>query len=450
MKEKVAPMNIIDVLTAPWAIQPSKLLELQGIYAMHARGDKIDIAAIEARMGRPLANEQRSYEIQDGVAVLPIEGVIAKKMNLFSQISGGASSQMTKQALADAVNDPAVHSIILAIDSPGGTVDGTQALADAVRATRDKKPIVTLGSGTIASAAYWIGASAQAVYLADSTTVAGSIGIVTSHTDISGAEAARGIKTTEITAGKYKRVSSQYGPLSDAGRQSIQEQLDYLYSLFVGSVADSLGVSVDTVLADMAEGRVFTGQQAVDAGLASGGIITLDNLVAKLNRDRAGEPSSLPARTGTAPARPPIPTTKPKGSTMTTKEQIQAEHPALADAFRAEGASAERARIQAVEAQAIPGHEDLIAAMKFDGKSSAGDAALAVLAAEKTSRAAHATAAQNEAPAPLPLVPAASVQKPDDKSADTSRAGIDAKAREYMAAHPGTPYVAAYKAVGGK
>lgn len=135
---------------------------------------------------------------------------------------------------------------------------------------------------------------------------------------------------------------------------------------------------------------------------------------------------------------------------MTTKEQIQAEHPALADAFRAEGASAERARIQAVEAQAIPGHEDLIAAMKFDGKSSAGDAALAVLAAEKTSRAAHATAALNEAPAPLPLVPAAAVQKPDEKSADTSRAGIDTKAREYMAAHPGTPYVAAYKAVGGK
>src|SRR3990167_8876447 len=116
-------MKILDILAAPWAIDPTKLIELQSIYATHMRGDKIDIAAVEARLGRPLANEPKAYDIVDGVAVLPIEGVIAKRMNLFSQISGGTSTQLAANSLRAVLADPAVHSIILSIDSPGGTVD---------------------------------------------------------------------------------------------------------------------------------------------------------------------------------------------------------------------------------------------------------------------------------------------------------------------------------------
>ncbi|MCX7221183.1 MAG: S49 family peptidase, partial [Burkholderiales bacterium] len=279
-------MKLIDVLTAPWAIEPGKLLEIQSIYATHLRGDKIDVAAVEQRLGRPLANSAKAYDIVDGVAILPIEGVIAKKMNLFSQISGGTSSEMVKNDLSAALNDPAVHSIILSIDSPGGTVDGTQLLTDAIFSARSVKPIVSLASGTMASAAYWAGSAASKVYIADCTTSVGSIGIVTSHKDISAAESSKGITTTEISAGKFKRIASQYGPLSAEGRQSIQDQLDYTYSLFVSAVATNRGVSADTVLSDMADGRVFIGQQAIDAGLVDG-VVTVEALVAQLNQDHA-------------------------------------------------------------------------------------------------------------------------------------------------------------------
>lgn len=438
-------MKIIDVLSAPWAIEPSKLIELQGIYAAHVLGDKVDIAAVEARLGRPLANEQRSYEIIDGVAVISIEGVIAKKMNMFSQISGGASSQIAKASLEQALQDPAVHSIILLIDSPGGTVDGTQILADAIFAARGVKPIATLGGGTMASAAYWFGSAASATYIADTTTSVGSIGVVTSHKDVSAQEAASGVKTTEITAGKYKRMASQFAPLSEEGRQSIQDQLDYMYSLFVGAVATNRGVSVDQVLSDMADGRVFIGQQAVDAGLVDG-ITTLEALVAKLNQERnpVGR-SPTPSRAG--PARKTNPSTTTKGSAM-NKEQINADHPELAAELRADGAAAERARIQAIEAQTIAGHEALITGLKFDGKSTAGDAAMAVLAAERASRTAHATAVKADAPAPLPLAAVTGV-KPE-ATTERSRGELDEAARAHMAAHPGTTYVAAFKAVGGK
>ncbi|MFS2004616.1 S49 family peptidase [Duganella sp. CT11-25] len=437
-------MNIFDVLNAPWAIEPSKLIELHAIYGAHVRGEHIDIEAVEKRLGRPMANEQKDYEIVDGVAVVPINGVIAKKMNMFSQISGGASSQLAMRAIDGAKRDQAVHSIMLHYDNcPGGTVDGTELFANAVKEARKVKPIVALGAGMIASAGYWSGSAAQKVYIVDGTTAVGSIGVVAAHKDISAAEAARGIKTTEISAGKFKRIASQYGPLSDEGRQSIQDQLDYMYSLFVGAVADHRSVAPEKVLADMADGRIFTGQQAVDAGLVDG-IMTFDALIAKLNDDRQqGGRVFVPGRAPAAST-----TTIPKGENIVTPEEMKAAHPAVVQGFIAEGAAAERARIQAVESQLIPGHEALIAGMKFDGKSTAGDAAQAVLAAERTSREAHARASAADAPLPVVQVPAAVL--PAAQEQEPSRQELDAKAKTHMAANPGMTYVAAYKAVGGK
>lgn len=113
--------------------------------------------------------------------------------------------------------------------------------------------------------------------------------------------------------------------------------------------------------------------------------------------------------------------------------------------------SAERTRIQSIEAQAIPGHEALILSLKFDGKSTAGDAAIAVLAAERTSRAAHLTASAGDAPKPVTLTPPSPVNLDAGAATqDLSRADLDAKARAHMAANPGVTYVAAFKAVGGK
>ena len=439
-------MKLLDVLTAPWAIEPAKLLEIQAIYATHLRGDKIDISAVEAKLGRPLANEPKAYEIIDGVAVIPLEGVIAKRANLFSQISGGVSTELVGRDFKSALNDPAVHSIILSIDSPGGTVDGTISLADLVGTS--SKPVAALASGTMASAAYWIGSAAGSIYITDATTIVGSIGVVATHTDVSQAQATQGIKTTEIAAGKYKRIASSYEPLTKEGRQTIQDQVDYTYGLFVDAVAKQRGVSADKVLSDMADGRIFIGQQAIDAGLVDG-VATLDALVAQLNQARtSGAPLARRASgTHSAGVAQTQTQTKPnfKGAAMPiTRDQIAAEAPDVLAAIQQEGASAECARIQAVEAQAIPGHEALISALKFDGKSTAGDAAMAVLAADKKARSAQAAALASDAPAPLPMVPAPTVDT-SAASAPATRADLDAKAKAYMAAHPGVSYVAAIK-----
>lgn len=273
-------MKIIDVLTSPWAIVPEKLYEIQEIYSTHLRGEKIDISAIEARIGKPAAEDEKPYDVVNNIAVISIHGVIAKRMNLFTRISGGVSTELAGKALDQALDDPDVTGILLDIDSPGGVIDGIQELADKVYAGRDTKPVVVYSDGMMASAAYWIGSAADLVYISGGTVMVGSIGVVATHVDYSQYEKKLGIKTTEIYAGKYKRIVSQYKPLSKEGHQDLQDTVDYLYTVFVDEIAKNRGVSAETVLENMADGKIFIGKQSIDAGLVDG-VSTRDRLINK-------------------------------------------------------------------------------------------------------------------------------------------------------------------------
>jgi ClpP class serine protease len=96
----------------------------------------------------------------------------------------------------------------------------------------------------------------------------GAIGVVAQHVDVSGAERLVGMKTTEVTAGRFKRIASAYAPLSDEGRAVIQDQVDHVYASFLEAVAEGRRAAPLDVLDRMADGRTFIGRQAVEAGLA--------------------------------------------------------------------------------------------------------------------------------------------------------------------------------------
>jgi len=275
-------MRLIDLINSPWAIMPEMLREISAIYTTHMKGEKIDIKGIEERTGKTLKNKHQSYEIVGSVGIVPIEGVISKKMNLFGEISGGASSELIGRDINQLLDNPDVKSIVLKIDSPGGTVDGAEMLADIVYSVRGKKDIVAYTDGMMASAAYWIGAAADAVFIASDTTQVGSIGVIATHVDTSRAEESMGVKTTEIVAGKYKNIASRHMPLSQEGKAAIQEQIDYIYSVFVNSIAKYRGVSPADVLGKMADGKIFIGKQAEGVGLVDG-VSTLGKLIDILN-----------------------------------------------------------------------------------------------------------------------------------------------------------------------
>lgn len=455
-------MRLIDIVTAPWALMPDKLLEIREIYATHLRGEKLDLKAIEARVGQPLVNNQtRDYAVQDGVAIIQVDGVIAPKANLFTQISGGASAQVIERQVREAAADPYVRAIMLEIDSPGGSVQGVPEVADAVTAAAAMKPTVAWTAGTMASGAYWIAAAADRVYIANGTTVVGSIGVVATHVDVSRAEAAKGVKTTEVTAGQYKRIASSYAPLSEEGRATLQQQVDAVYEVFVDAVAEGRGVSVQTVLADMADGRVFIGRQAVAAGLADG-VLSRDALIAQLASGEYSVRRSSQVVTAGAPV--PVVQLNVQEDTMAeaskpiTVDVIKAEHPAVAEALRAEGrdegAKKERERIQAIEGVAMRGYEAIVNAAKFDGTSTAGDVAASIIAAQKAEQASALKRVHEEAPEPVKTAAApAADAKPvrlapgGRMTADTDSHALNAAAKQYQANHPGTSYLDALKAV---
>lgn len=422
--------RLIELLNQPWAIVPDKLIEIQDIYYAHLRGERADIAALEAAAGRSFDNaDQQGYTIEDGVAVVPLQGVLAKRANMFQAVSGGASHQLFARDMRNALADPAVNAILVEIDSPGGSADGTQLAARAVAAARGVKPVATLADGTMASAAYWIGAYADEVYAVDSGTQLGSIGVVATHVDVSRAEQMAGRKTTEIYAGQYKRIASSYAPLTEPGRASLQEMVDNLYGIFVQAVADARGRSVDTVLSSMADGKLFMGQQAVSAGLADG-IASRDEILDALRkRAQRGDRSYFNPYPGRQAPMPPkgvaallqgaprrAEAAAPKEvkpmaeSTMTVTVEatpasmaaaFAAEHPAVAAELRTQGAAAERQRIAAVRAQSLPGQEALIERLAMDGVTTGPEAAVQVLQAERETGNRQLAAIAADAPKPL-------------------------------------------------
>lgn len=389
--------SVMNILNSPWAITPDMYQQMHGIYASYLQGEKKDIAQLSAELGRPVDNSHRAYEVIDGVAVIPVHGVMAKRANLFQAISGGASTQLLIRDLEQALADNQVHSIITEFDSPGGAVDGLPEFANTIRSARGKKPIVSLASGLMASAAVWSGTAADEVYASDETTIVGSIGVVATHVDVSQLEKARGIKTTEIYAGRYKRIDTAYEPLSQEGRASIQDRVDYLYGLFVDAVAQNRGVSPDDVLDRMADGKLFVGQQAIDIGLIDG-IKTRSEIIASLNDRQKHRANPSLIKSGNQPRRSAANADKPTTTeavmptpeeTLTpdasdseqpqmTAEFVAENHPDIAAHFRTEGATAETQRVKDVLAQSMPGHEALVNGLAFDGKTTAGEAAMAV------------------------------------------------------------------------
>ena len=422
-------MKLIELLQSPWAIVPESLREILEIYATHLKGDKIDIAGVEARLGRPLNNQPSSaYTLREGgVAVVAVEGIIAPKANLFTSVSGGTSAQLLVQQLQTAAADTRVKSVVQVIDSPGGAVLGIPEWGNAVKAVAAVKPIISVSDGNMFSAAYWGGSAANAIFLTGAMAQAGSIGVY----------ARMGLSQPDPTAIEFVRGSSPPAglnglPPSPEYMARFEAQLDYMYSQFVDTVADNRGATVDQVLQHMADGRTFIGQQAVDAGLVDG-IQTIDHLVEALAtnpaqfasrrkavfavgaiaQNLAGVPGGgQPAAEPVLLAAPPVPTPEPQRTTM-DRVTLAAQHPellaALQSEFQTAGAAAERQRQADVRASALPGHEALIERMAADGTTTGAQAAAAVLAAERNLRQAQATALQNEAPKPVALVPAPAV-----------------------------------------
>lgn len=414
----------------PWAIREESLTQIHTIYQSWVAGEKTEWLKAYQESGAESTPRTAGYSVSDGVAVIPIEGTLARRMNMLSAYSGGQSYQMLSAAVDAALADGRVDGIVLAVDSAGGEVYGLEPVAQRIRAARKVKPIVAWSDSMALSAAYWLASATSRIYAGARSADFGSIGVAAVHVDTSKAQEAAGIKRTDLYSGKYKRIVSENKPLDEEGKAYIQAQLDDAYSVFVDAVAANRGVDAKTALEDMADGRVFNADRALAAGLIDE-IASLDKAMADVRAEAAGRRrSKLQERIRAM-----------------DKATLKAENSALFEEIRAEGVAEglargmteERTRIAAIQAAALPGQDDVVAKCIADG-TSVTDAMAAMLADARDKRQAQADARMNDESAPLAHPgarpgPASAGGKPPATPADAmAKALADSKrAQAYMA-----------------
>lgn len=206
------------------------------------------------------------YSVQQNVGVISIKGSLVEGSAGYGVFYGQTGYDDIRAALVAAVSNSDVKAILLDVSSGGGQVSGVDDTAQLISRVNNVKPVVTYTGSTMGSAALWLGASANHT-VAGKTAIVGSLGVIMVHLDRSRQLADAGIKPTIIRAGTEKALATPYEPLSEKAQAGLQSQADVLYGVFLNHVASSRGVSATNGDKKFGQGRVFVGQQAVDAGL---------------------------------------------------------------------------------------------------------------------------------------------------------------------------------------
>lgn len=167
--------------------------------------------------------------------------------------------------LAEIAQDPSVLALIVHLDSPGGTVVGGEDLYRSLRAVGEKKPVVAVMGTVAASAAYMTAVAGDRVFAREGT-ITGSIGVLFQTADMTGLLDKLGIKPESLKSGPLKAVPSLTEPLTDEARAATQALVLDLFEFFIDLVVERRPLNRAQVL-HLADGRVYTGRQAVANGL---------------------------------------------------------------------------------------------------------------------------------------------------------------------------------------
>ena len=249
-------MSVIDILCSQkW------LMEQAALEKLLADVEAIPEAALaDAVMQFGDESEDggaQPYKVVDGVAHIQIVGPIMRNVPKFFSWFGisATSTVSTEAALAMALDDGAVKSIMLDVDSPGGTAPGVGDLADTIRDARKVKPVVAHNNNIMASAAYWIGSQASTVSAAKYSST-GSIGAYVAIRDSSKMHAENGVKVHVVASHDLKGIGVRGAKVTDAHLAELQRGVDEITEVFVNGIAE--GRKLDAaVIQESATGQVW-------------------------------------------------------------------------------------------------------------------------------------------------------------------------------------------------
>lgn len=277
--------HALDSSTSPWALREDVLKMLHRRAAGLPPAVLVALQEKAAEQAAAYAARRAGPDVQAGVAVLPLRGVITPRPSLLSVLFGGGGGlQEFRAGLADAVAAEEVASILINVDSPGGSTALMLEVAAEIRNARTAKPVVAVANTMATSAAYWLASQADELVATPSGDV-GSIGIYLVHDDWSTWNEGFGVIPTYVSAGKYKTEANPDEPLSDEAREHLQEIVDETYAAFVADVAKGRGVSAGAVRSGFGEGRMLTAKKALAEGMVDK-VATIEDTLGRLARGK--------------------------------------------------------------------------------------------------------------------------------------------------------------------
>jgi protease-4 len=204
------------------------------------------------------------------VLVVQIEGVITETSEVadfFGTVSESTVSRLHEE-LEKARSDDQVKALVLRINSPGGTVTGSDLIYDEIRRFREeqKVPVVAQLMGVAASGGYYVALAADEIH-AQRTTVTGSIGVIFSGFNLAGLMEKLGVENQTIASGAFKDSGSMLRRMRPEERNQLQSVIDDLYERFIEVVKSGRSKLAPERIRELADGRIFSANQALDAGL---------------------------------------------------------------------------------------------------------------------------------------------------------------------------------------
>ncbi len=212
--------------------------------------------------------QQYDNEIKDRIAIIYAQGPIF--------YSEGSEDIIGKKAMIEALQEVLdnknIKAVVLRIDSPGGDALTSEIIFNASRSLKGEKPLVVSMGNVAASGGYYIACLADRIF-ADPMTITGSIGVLAAFPNIRGMASKIGINAEQVTTHKNAMGYSVFEPLSNGFKKSTKKSIEKIYHTFKSRVAEGRSLSMEMV-EDIAQGRVWSGKDAVEVGLidALGGL----------------------------------------------------------------------------------------------------------------------------------------------------------------------------------
>lgn len=234
-------------------------------------GIRFTIDAIPAQPGLAETTVLRHGSGSSKVAMIDVSGTIqnARPQGLLGE--GVNPMSRFVEALEKARRDEAVRAVLLSINSRGGTVTASDLMYNELRRFREEtgKPVVVLMGDFAASGGYYIACAADEL-MANPTTMTGSIGVIFTSFDLSTGMDRLGIRANMLTSGRNKAMASPFQPMGDEHRALMQDMVDELYARFRAIVIERRPELDPSLVDEVTDGRVVSGERALEVGLIDG------------------------------------------------------------------------------------------------------------------------------------------------------------------------------------